>query len=356
MPRWNRRDSQRERRGAILRDEFERGAASLVFVVLILPLLLVLLVITIDIATFFSVREEVRTLLDEEAQGALARRSTTAQLQASIKRRLERLNPFLNQPAIATTVLRDSSVLSMRAGYHSVLIDLCGGLLLKQLPSIPLEVEVRSRKFSSMGLIVFDRTVSRSGIECSDAELREVTNFASRMVAAFEESGVRSVKVAFTPGIRNSLDVLGDIEGFQGCNGVSVVSPRQVGFVPGAARSLPSSLDLGAEIERIILSQRGHAPTERLGLVTIVRGAQAGNGYIHSTVDQLDAMTQRNEIFLSMVHFGVNPVGAYRRPSYRPSYYGVRWREVLLESRQMTDPRLLTASLGHLGNDVHISR
>jgi hypothetical protein len=334
----------------------ERGAASLVFIILFLPFLLILLVISIDIATFFSVREGVRALLDDEAQWALARSHTPSQAQESIKRKMGKLASFLKSPTIKATVQPNASVLSIKANYHGVLIDLCGDFLREQLPAIPIDIEVRSRRFSSSALIVFDRTVADVGIECSDPELRDVKNFVGTLVAALESAGVDSVRVGFTPGVRGVIDVLEAVEGLQGCDGVSLISARQVENVPGVARVLPQPTDLGAEIEQLVLTRRSVSPAERFGLVTVVRGRRAGDGYIHSTIDVLDSMSRQHQLFLNMVHFGINASGSYQRPPYRPSFYGVRWREVLLQTSQLSDPRLLAASLGHLGNDVHISR
>lgn len=334
----------------------ERGATSLVFTILFLPLLLILLVISIDVATFFSVREGVRALLDDEAQWALARSHTSAQAQESIKKKMGKLASFLEAPNVEAIIRSNSSVISLKANYHGVLIDLCGDILRKQLPAIPIDVEVHSRRFSSSVLIVFDRTVADASVECSDPELRDVKNFVGTLEAALESAGVDSVRVGFTPGARGVIDVLEVVGGLQGCDGVSLVSSRQVENVPGVARVLPQPTDLGAEIEQLILTRRSVSPTERLGLVTVVRGRRAGDGYIHSTIDVLDSMSRQHQLFLNMVHFGINPSGGYQRPPYRPGFYGVRWREVLLQTSQLRDPRLFAASLGHLGNDVHISR
>jgi hypothetical protein len=334
----------------------ERGAASLVFTILFIPLLLILLVISIDIATFFSVREGVRELLDDEAQWALSRSYTSSQASESIKRKLGKLASFLQSPTVQATVQPNASLLSLRANYRGVLIDLCGDFVGKQLPVIPIDVEVRSRRFSSSALIVFDRTVARVGLECSDSELRDVKSFIGTLVSTLESVGVDSVRVGFTPGVRGGIDVLEGTDSLQGCDGVSLVSARQIASVPGVARTLPLPTDLGAEIEQLVLTRYAASPTERIGLVTLVRGARAGDGYIHSTIDVLDSMSRQHQLLVNMVHFGINASGSYQRPPYRPGFYGVRWREVLLQSTQLSDPRLLAASLGHLGNDVHISR
>jgi hypothetical protein len=323
---------------------------------LIIPLLLSLMVIAIDIATYFSVREEVRALLDDEAHGALTRRHTSAQLQDVVIKRLKKLEGFVAKPVVQSVVNGDSSVVALNARYRGVLIDLCGDLFLRQMPEIPIDIEVRARKFSAHTLLVFDRTVAVPGTECTDSNLRKLKYFISAMVANLKMSGMQSIEVAFTPGIRVAVERLaGEGEGL-GCNGERLVSPDQIDLVPGVVQPLPSALDLGADIERLLMEQQRRSPTERLGLVTVVRGERAGDGYIHSTIDLLDAMSQRNQLFLAMVHFGLDPIGDYRRPPYRPSFYGVRWREVRLESRQLEDPKLIAASLGHLGNDVHISR
>ncbi len=334
----------------------ERGAASLIFTILFLPLLLILLVISIDIATFFSVREEVRALLDDQAQWALARSYTSSQARESTKKKLGRLASFLESPAVEATVQRQASSLSVKANYHGVLIDLCGSLFRRQLPVMPIDVEVRSRRFSSSVVIVFDRTVTSVGQECTDSELQGVKNFVSTLVSMLESNGVDSVSVGFSPGSRSAMDVLGVTPDLQGCDGQPVVSARQVQNVQGTARALPQSTDLGAGIEELVLARHAVSPSEKIGIVTVVRGQRAGDGYIHSTIDVLDSMSRQHELFLNMVHFGINPIGSYQRPPYRPSFYGVRWKEALLRSDQLIDPRLLAASLGHLGNDVHISK
>jgi hypothetical protein len=334
----------------------ERGAASLVFTILFLPFVLILLVISIDIATFFSVREGIRALLDDEAHWALARSYTPSEAKGSIKSKLGKLASFLESPEIQAAVRPNASVLSLKANYQGVLIDLCGDFLRSRLPAIPIDVEVRSRRFSSSALIVFDRTVRAVGQECSDPELQDVKRFVGTLISALESVGIDSVRVGFTPGTRGAVDVLEMAEELQGCDGVSVVSTRQFEHVPGIARALPQPTELAAEIEQLILTRGTITPTERVGLVTVVRGGRAGDGYIHSAIDVLDFMSRNNQLFLNMVHFGVNASSSYQRPAYRPGFYGVRWREVLLQSSQLSDPRLLAASLGHLGNDVHISR
>jgi|GEM_PF-5114089 len=334
----------------------QRGATSLVFAILIIPLLLVLMVIAIDIATYFSVREEVRALLDDEAHGALTRRQTSTQLQEAVTKKLKKLEGFVTKPVVRSVMNGDSSVLALNARYHGVLVDLCGDLFLRQMPEIPIDVEVQARKFSAHTLLVFDRTVSVPGAECTDSNFHKLKHFISTMVANLEVAGMRSIDVAFTPGVRAAIEKIGGEEEIKGCDSEQLVSYGQIDHLPGVYRQLPSALDLGAEIERLLMERQRRSPTERLGLVTVVRGERAGDGYIHSTIDLLDSMSQRNQLFLTMVHFGLDPIGDYRRPSYRPSFYGVRWREVRLESRQLDDPRLIAASLGHLGNDVHISR
>lgn len=334
----------------------QQGSTSLVCVVLVLPLLVLLLVTTIDLANFFAIREEVRAILDQEAQMGLSRGATKAQVELSARNRLAGLTEFIGQPSIDGLVSRDTSVLSLRGEYKGILIKLVGELLRMQMPALSVDLEVRSRRLISEHLVLFDRSVASAESVCVDAELRATTTFVAALVKGLEAAGSRSVNVGFFPGTRKVIEVLDSQGEVKGCDGSPLRASTQVSVVPGVVRSLPSSLDLGAEIERFLLTRRSSSPSERLGVVTIVRGVPAGNGYIHSAVDQLDAMSRRNQLFLNMAHFAVNPRGSYRRPSYRPGYYGVRLREVLLEARQLSDPRLVVASIGHLGNDVHISR
>lgn len=344
------------------------GATSVLFAVLVMPLMLFLLVLATDLATFYTVREEVRTILDDEARLALTRPRSDLSDSAAVQARLGRLGLFVENVKVRVTRSDGAVELVCDAQYRGLLTPLVGGLLGRSLPVLPAGHTVVARPPRTRLLIVLDRTVRGAASDlCADAEFEADKRFVSKLSTALSAAGASVVRVGFSPpeGTASGVGItmIDAAAPVRGCGGKEVTSPGDIAYLPGVRSAAPPTEEfaraVGLELQRGRSSAGGAAAkSERFGVVAVVRGALGTNTDLLSILGaELERTARDGGVQVRLAYFAApSGVGEVLLRTRAGGYGGVATRALAVRAEELEKAALLRATVGHLGTAVFISR
>jgi hypothetical protein len=197
----------------------QRGSTSLLFAIVVVPLILVFLAVIVEVSQFFGMREEALQGLDSELAVALRTMEGAGTTSDKIRVRLSHLGALLTVEDVR--VARDGAIVDglVRGSFHGPLTELAFRLTGGAVDGAPFEIVARARRPRSGVLLVLDRTIPLEGDPCSDPGLRTRAEGVSRISERLRGAGISSVRIAVVPGVLNEIDLLGDEDGVPRCSG-----------------------------------------------------------------------------------------------------------------------------------------
>lgn len=333
--------------------ERERGYASVFALFVVIPLLLVGLTVTVELGNFFSVREEVRGLVDREALAALRERASGATLEARMRERLKVFEPMVTVGAVQTQSRSGKMQVFVEAGFHSYIAELL--LLLGGKGKgwvVPFTSVATVRKVSSSTLVVLDRLVADQNRECSDDSLLSTESFVSALNAGFQRSGAAQMSVAVFPG--------GDTD-------VQMVSPAPsrstvalCGSEPWRVRGIlappPDPMNIVFDLGRLLSADLFPQTSDRHVLLLVLRRERGALQYLTGIIQQLGGLMQRLDVHLSLVVVRVDAVDtATTGLDSLASSMGLNYREVSVSSQRLVDRDLITAVVSEIAERIVVA-
>jgi hypothetical protein len=337
------------------------------FAVLVMPLILFLLILATDLANFYTVREEIRTILDDQARLVLTRPRSDSSETAAVESRLNKLGLFVEDVKVNIKRSDGAVELVCDATYRGLLTPLVGGLLGRSLPVLSVGHTVAARQPRTRLLIVLDRTVrSLTADLCADPELEADKRFVSKLIATLSAAGVLGISVGFSPPDASyggpEITMIDPGAPVRGCGGKEVSVPGDVVHLPGVRSTAPRAEDFARAV-RQELQRAGSSPSasvgvsERLGVVAVVRGALGtGTDLLPILGAELERAARDAGVQVRLAFFAApGGVGEVLLRT-RAGYGGVVTRALAVRAEELEKTALLQATVGHLGRSVFIAR
>ncbi len=177
-----------------------RGMITILCVTIVLPLILIMLTITVELAHFFGVRDELQRVLDREAHDALARGSTEEDVIQAVQQRMHNIAGMSALTSVRHLRLPARSIVEARAEYSGAFFQLIQDLTGQQRSFLPIWVQAQVRIQSAAALMIVDRSVTSGVDPCNDQGLRAMTQFVDRLTEAWIDIADARVAVGVFPG------------------------------------------------------------------------------------------------------------------------------------------------------------
>jgi hypothetical protein len=306
----------------------QRGSASLLLAVFVLPVMLVLLSIGIEVSGFFGAREEVLEHLDAEMLAGLRTDEPGDAIAATIRGRLRALRPYVAVEDVRVDRRGASIEGRVRGHYRGPLLDLASQLVGVAPQFTSMEVVSFARRPLSAVLLVLDRTVTEGSDPCRDPGLSARAEAIAQSVDRLRKAGVATVRIAVFPGADSDVEVLGDDDSVPRCP-VGDSSRENARYVQGAMTgALPSPLGAAVGIVERVMSLSTTAPIEQRAVIIVSKGVGGGAEVMTTTLSLLEQEGARQGVSIHGVGIGVTESegeGAWtvRSASGRSSYLQV---------------------------------
>lgn len=247
----------------------ERGSASLLGAVVIMPLFFVLLTVGIETSRYFGARESLLAVLDREMTTSLRLNDTEEQAE---ERLLERVATLGFQLAdLSVQIKRQGPILEggVRGVYPVPIGSLAARLTGGTPEGIPLAVWSRVRRPRASALIVLNRSIEAGTNPCDADGLRARTQAVSRLGGRLREEGMTQIDIAVFPGTAQELDLVYEGDDIPRC-AVTDTSLGRVESIQGVSRRyVPEPLTLAEHAARLFLNASEGNGAERRSLVMI---------------------------------------------------------------------------------------
>lgn len=323
----------------------ESGMVSFLFVAMLLPVLLVLMTVTIEFSHFFGIRDELQRVVDQEAQDALARRLTPAQVESDIRARMRNIKGMATISSVVSTVTSGRAQIQTSAQYSGALFQLAQRFLGSDVTFMPIEVSSNVRTQSSSLLIVVDRRVPAGGDECNDPTLVASLDFVDRLVDAWSGVGGTQVSVSVSPGSIEAADLLTTdaSDGVTRCRTKSDQRLFDVGAVRGIQGGLQDAVSLAMQVEELSASTVFAPTVERRGVVFVMRPDGYDAGYSSQLFSFMNAAALRANLGVDVVSLVVDGARGVIRQPFEAGVVGASLREIEATTSEMNGARLLSA-------------
>lgn len=281
------------------------GSVSLLFTVVVVPLLLLFLSVGIEISQFLGMREEVLEYLDAEMLSALRAREGREEIAERVRGRLDRLRPYMTVEEVGVTVRGPSVEGRVRGRYRGPLIEVAAHLAGGAVEGIPLEVLSFARRPRSAALLILDRTVPEGADRCGDPGLIARALVVSRIAEQLTEVGVATVRLAVFPGVDGEIDILREGDRVPRCPGTSL-SQFGVQRVEGTAQgALPDSLAAALRTVEGALALSSSESLERRTVIMVGARTEATKDYMTTALSLLENEAARQRLVIEGVGIAV---------------------------------------------------
>lgn len=283
----------------------QRGAASLLVAVFVLPVMLVLLSVGIEVSGFFGVREEVLEHLDAEMLAALRTDQGDEAIATKVRERVAALRPYLAVEDVRVVRHGASIEGRVRGLYRGPLIEVASQLAGVPPQATSMEVVSFARRPLSAVLLVLDRTLAEGREACRDPGLSARAEAVTRSVDRLRKAGVTTVRIAVFPGVAGEVETLGVDDSVPRCPGgdPSKESARYLqGTMPG---DLPDPLSAAVGIVERAMSLSTTGPVEQRAVIIVSKGNGGGAEIMMTALSLLEHEAARQRTSIQGVGIGV---------------------------------------------------
>jgi hypothetical protein len=274
----------------------ERGLATLLFVTIVVPLMFVMLTVTIELAHFFGIREELQQVLDHEAHQALVRGSSEEEVVRAVQARTRSIAGLAQLISVRHFRASARSILRARAEYSGAFFQFVQGLTGQVETVLPMELESQVRIQTAAALIVLDRVIAPAANPCSDPGLQALGDFVERLRQMWTSTAQATVAVGVTPGVSMlAPGVIAPIELLTGdgsdaiprCRILSEENSLGVSVVRGSSGMPADPFDLAHSLKDLAISEVFMRASEVRTIVLVLRRERYDQGYGHSVFNVL---------------------------------------------------------------------
>jgi hypothetical protein len=242
----------------------ERGSASLLGAVVLMPLFFVLLTVGFETSRYFGARESLLRQLDKEMSTSLRLNDTAEQAEQRLRQRIA--TPGFQVANLNVRIERQGSLIDgvVRGTYQVPLGALAARLTGGRSEGIPLVVSSRVRRPRASALFVLDRSIEAGANPCDSEGLKARTQAVSRVARRLVDEGIGHIEIAVFPGASQELEILHEGDGLPRCP-VTDSSLHEVESIQGVPGSyLPEPLTFADDVARLFLKgSEGNAPERR---------------------------------------------------------------------------------------------
>jgi len=245
----------------------ERGSASIIFAVVVLPMLFILAMIGIELTQFFSMREEVRRIVDSEAKQSLGRPYPPEYVARRIRSRAQALRPYIEVSDVEADASGNRAEVVARGTFNGAISRLVGILLGQGLGGVSFAISSAARRTNTAALILIDRTVAASAPMCEDRNLRLRASIASNLARDLRSAGVMSVRIGVLPGEQREIDLLAADDPVPRCSGFPNDNLFKVAAIKGTQGiRTDDPVDLAYLATRLLLLDEDATNNEAAGI------------------------------------------------------------------------------------------
>ena len=332
----------------------QRGSSSILFAVVVLPLLLMMLAVGAEVSQFFGIREEVLAGLDAEMMSSLRANENGDAVADRVRGRLTLLRPYL---LVEEVRVRRSGVLAegiVRGSYRGPLLEVASRLAGSSVGGVPIEVVASARRPRAATLILLDRTIGEQGDPCGDVNLIARAEAAAHLAARLRSAGMAGVTIGVFPGARREIDLIGDGDIVPRCPGgdASMFGVRGIRGVPEGALPDPISIALG--IVETVSNSADESYVEQRSVIMLAPLSKNSEERVTTSATLLENEAARQRISLQTVGLVVDERGdgdllSVKSSSGRSAY-------VRVSREDLRGAFLETALLHHIQGRIMIAR
>jgi hypothetical protein len=185
-----------------------RGSVTIVFMVMVLPLLFALLTITVDLSNYFGIRDELQRVIDREAHDALVYGKTAEQVNQTIRTRMGILRGMASITSVRSRRSRGQHEIFVDGTYQGGFAEVARHLYGQTSSVLSFAARAQVRIQPSAALIIFDRSIDTTSNECTDGGLQAMSLFVDRLAESWAETAGTMVSVGVFPGETSPIELL----------------------------------------------------------------------------------------------------------------------------------------------------
>jgi hypothetical protein len=300
-------------------DNRSRGVVSLLFAVIVLPLVLLMLTITFELSHFFGMRDELQKVVDREAHELASREldpdlnRAQARLEGAVRARMANITQpdagangsmpgVVGEPDVAVELSPAGDPgprsLAVRASapFQGIFYRLAQRLFGTAESDLDIAARAQVRRQRARAVVVLDRRAAatigfappRFRSRCTDLDYPNVRNFMAGLSSMWSRAGF-VVTTAVAPGLR--LEPVG------------LVSTARLSSVPCVNGSFVRSTDFAAGVAQLVAGSLldPDLDIEARSVVLLLRRDQYQAGFARETYDMLWRLLNGTNIPLDLI-------------------------------------------------------
>lgn len=214
--------------------ENNRGSASILFMVVVLPFLFILAVVGIEVTQFFGMREEVRRIIDSEAKQSLARSYSPEYVERRIAEQLSRLEPYVEVFDVDVTSTAGRGDVVVKGAFNGALNKFVGVLLQQESAPMSFSIASSARRTRTIAFIILDRTLAAGSEVCGDEGFALRAGLVEQIARDLQAAGAEGVMVGVTPGVDGEIEIVSANDRLPRCRTLDGGSHLDVASIQGA--------------------------------------------------------------------------------------------------------------------------
>lgn len=286
-----------------------RGMISILFVTVVLPIIFIMLVITVELAHFFGVRDEIQRVLDQEAHDALVRGATEEDVLQAVQERMLNFTGLAALTSVRQARSPARSMLEARAEYRGAFFQLLQDLTGSERSVLPIWLQTQVRIQSAAALVIVDRGVSPGVDPCADQGLIAITQFVDRLTTSWRDAAEARVAVGvfpgatqIAPGVVASVELLASDaqDRLPRCRAADTSSSFDLSALRGHSGGPPDPYGLAFDLRDIANKEVVQQPREVRSIVLVLRRPRYEQGYAQSVFNLLKESAQEVPLAIDM--------------------------------------------------------
>jgi Flp pilus assembly protein TadG len=273
-----------------------RGMVTVLFAAVILPLIFVMLTLTVELAHFFGIRDELQRVLDREAHDALVRGSTEGEVVYAVQQRMRNVSGMAALTSVRHVRSAARSMIEAQAEYRGAFFQILQEFTGQDRTILPIWLQSQVRIQSAASLVIVDRSVPAGANPCIDTGLRAMTSFADRLAESW--AGVAEARIAvgvFPGGTERRPGGVAPIEllardaqdNVPRCRAAQSTNSFDLSAIRGSVETPPDAYSVAFDLRDIVDQELVQQAREVRTVVLVLRRERYDRGYAQSVFNLL---------------------------------------------------------------------